>query len=109
LALTEAQRLCIECRKCCVDVQIDTAYENSDREAIEFYRKRGFQVIKGEDGYLVFEIAYPCPQLRQEGCGIYARRPKVCREYSGERDYGEGCLLSGLKGKRRGKRKSPAA
>jgi Fe-S-cluster containining protein len=81
-----------------VDVQIDTAYENDDHEAVDFYRKRGFTVIKGDEGYLVFEIAFPCPQLTKKGCRIYSRRPKVCRRYTGEGDYGEDCALTRLNG-----------
>lgn len=101
MSLTEEQKQCIECQKCCVDVQIDTAYENNDREAIDFYRKRGFSIIEGDDGYLVFEIAFPCPQLTKKGCRIYPRRPKICREYSGEEDYENKCFLTRLRRKTR--------
>lgn len=101
---SEAQKLCLQCRKCCAEVQIDTAYENDDREAKEFYRRRGFKVMHGPDGYLTFELALPCPELTDRGCRVYRRRPKVCREYSGEADYGKGCWLGGLKRNRlRGK------
>lgn len=101
MAIAEEQKLCIQCRKCCHDVQIDTGYENDDREAAEFYGMRGFKVVRGDDGYLSVEMAFPCPQLGPEGCKIYPKRPKVCREYTGAADYGKDCLLTGLKKKPR--------
>lgn len=101
MVITKEQELCIQCRKCCNDVQIDTGYENDDREAAEFYKKRGFKIVKGDDGYISLEIAFPCPQLGPEGCSIYSKRPKVCREYTGITDYGKACFLTGLKKKPR--------
>lgn len=94
MPLSEENRICLECRKCCEDLLIETAYLNSDSEAAAFYRARGFKVRKGPAGKLVFEMTLPCPKLTDSGCGIYRRRPRVCREYTGEEDYGRGCGLA---------------
>ncbi|GAB4390690.1 MAG: hypothetical protein Kow0025_24450 [Thermodesulfovibrionales bacterium] len=94
MGLSEENRICLECRRCCEDLLIETAYRNSDADAAAFYRARGFKVSKGEAGRLVFEMTLPCPRLGEDGCSIYSRRPRVCRRYTGEDDYGRGCGLA---------------
>ena len=49
-------KICGECRACCVDLQIDTP---------EF--QKNARIL--------------CPHHTGSGCGIYATRPKVCREF----------------------------
>ncbi len=66
---------------------------------MEFYEARGFQVARLEEDAIVLSIEQTCPHLTPEGCDIYERRPKVCKEYSGVEDFGERCLLSKLKKK----------
>ena len=95
---TEKQKLCLACRKCCETVGTYTdpdIYEASERELIRFYRARGLTVTK-EDGYLFLHLEMPCPHLKENGCDIYAKRPKLCREYTGLDDFGKGCLWSSL-------------
>ncbi len=48
---------------------------------------RNIQVYKDEDGWFLL-VNNPCVHLQPDGrCGIYERRPKICREY--ENDYCE--------------------
>ena len=109
--LTEKQRMCVACRKCCeaVGVYIDPdIYTSSAKELTAFYKARGFSVSR-EDGLLFLVLDYPCPQLTRNGCGIYRKRPGICRTYSGLEDFGDGCLWSTLpehRKKKRGRKKS---
>jgi Fe-S-cluster containining protein len=105
--LTQKQRLCIACRKCCeaVGVYIDPDIYNSPvKDLIHFYKARGFSVAR-EDGLLFLVLDFPCPHLKKTGCAIYHKRPKICRTYSGLEDFGGECLWATLpehqkKGKR---------
>lgn len=96
--LSDKQKLCISCRRCCeaVGIYIDPDnYVESKRELVRFYRARGFHVTT-EDGLLYLTLDLPCPNLKKRGCGIYHHRPRVCRLYSGIDDFGKDCLWSAL-------------
>lgn len=95
---TEKQRLCITCRKCCMEVGIYThpdMYTCSEEETVHFYETRGFTVGKIED-LLVLTLKYPCPQLTTKGCAVYKERPQVCIDYSGLEDFGKDCFWSSI-------------
>jgi Fe-S-cluster containining protein len=93
------QKLCIECQKCCKNIAVYTHpdfYDCSAKEVLDFYKMRGVGVQKDKGAFLI-SFSFPCPHLTQDGCNIYEKRPKLCREYNGIEDFGEGCLLSILK------------
>jgi len=107
--LTKKQQLCIECKKCCTKVGVYTdpsIYELSEKDVIHFYEARGATVTRSDDHlFIVFDI--PCPHLAENGCNIYEKRPRICRIYSGQEEFGNECLwttISETNGKRpRGK------
>ena len=97
------QKLCIECQKCCTNVAVYTHpdfYECDPKEVRNFYKLRGFHVCK-DNGALLLTVPYPCPNLTAEGCKIYDKRPQTCRDYDGLEDFGDECLWSGLKKKKK--------
>lgn len=97
---TEEERLCISCQKCCRELSIYThpiLYSCPAEDIVDFYEARGFHVDRLEEDAIVLSVEQTCPHLTPEGCDIYDRRPKVCREYSGIEDFGERCLWSKLK------------
>ncbi len=97
------QRLCIECQRCCKDVAVYTHpdfYECSMKEVLNFYKMRGFRVQKEKGAYLL-SLTFPCPHLTADGCSIYEKRPQSCRDYNGIEDFGDECLWSGLKKKKK--------
>lgn len=73
--------------KCCTYVtqQIDAP---RSMEAFDFLlwqlSHRDVQLYKDEDGWFLL-VNNPCLHLQTDGrCGIYATRPKVCREHSND-------------------------
>ena len=98
--LSEKERLCISCQKCCKEIFIYThpiLYSCPTNTVVDFYRARGFDVTKlGEDA-LILSLKHTCPHLTPEGCDIYEKRPKACVDYSGIEDFGDDCLWSTLK------------
>jgi Fe-S-cluster containining protein len=90
------QQLCIECRKCCMQVGVytDTSiYELTESEVVHFYEARGATVSKSdEELFIVFDL--PCPHITPKGCAIYEKRPEICRKYSGLHEFGDNCLWS---------------
>jgi Fe-S-cluster containining protein len=90
------QQLCVECRKCCMQVGVYTdpsIYEMTEREVVHFYEARGATVTKSDSElFIVFNL--PCPHLSNKGCAIYKKRPKICRKYSGLDEFGDDCLWS---------------
>jgi|GEM_PF-1009936 Fe-S-cluster containining protein len=91
---TKKQQLCIECKKCCTKVGVYTdpaIYELSEKDVVNFYKARGAAVTRSDNHlFIVFDL--PCPHLAQNGCNIYEKRPKICRIYSGQEEFGEECL-----------------
>lgn len=76
--------------KCCSYI---TQHISTPRSIEEFdyllwqVSHRNVQVYKDEDGWFLL-VNNPCVHLLPDGrCGIYERRPKICREY--ENDYCE--------------------
>lgn len=101
--MTDKQKICIECRKCCVDVAFHTPYTNDREDVIDFYTVRGFEVTKERDGYLMITVNnYPCPKLTPEGCGVYETRPEVCKKFDGKKVMGKECAWYGKKFDRKG-------
>ncbi len=73
--------------KCCTYVTQRIPGPRSKRDFEELLWQvshRGVEVYKDDDGwFLLFDS--PCEHLQADGrCGIYARRPFVCREYSND-------------------------
>lgn len=83
-------RVCKSCQMCCKDVAVYTSYKKNDKEAIDFYRLRGFEIETDGEWVLLVLRNFPCPHLNSEGCTIYNHRPKVCRTYSGWKEQ-PGC------------------
>jgi Fe-S-cluster containining protein len=88
----------MKCRKCCEKVGVYTdpyIYEMSEQEVIDFYEARGATITKSDaELFIVFDL--PCPHLTPQGCDIYPKRPKICRIYSGQHEFGDECLWSTL-------------
>ena len=98
--LTEKERLCISCQKCCNELFVYThpvLYSCSAETIVDFYKARGFDVSRLEEDAILLSFKHTCPHLTPDGCDIYEDRPKACADYSGIEDFGEGCLWSTLK------------
>jgi len=98
--LTEKEKLCISCQKCCKEIFVYThpvLYSCPAEMIAEFYEARGFTVTRLKEDAMILSLAHTCPHLTPEGCDIYEKRPNACEEYSGIEDFGEGCLWSSLK------------
>ena len=74
--------------KCCVYVTqaIDTPRTKYAFEALAWQvLHRGVEVYKDSDRVWYLLFAATCEKLLPDGrCGIYERRPQVCRDYSNE-------------------------
>jgi len=98
--LTEKERLCIACQKCCKELFIYThpvLYDCPAGTIADFYKARGFDVTTLEENAMILSFKHICPHLTPAGCDIYETRPTACSDYSGIEDFGEGCLWSSLK------------
>lgn len=98
--LSEKEKLCIACQKCCKELFLYThpvLYSCPAETIVDFYRVRGFDVTRLEEDALILSFKHTCPHLTSEGCDIYEKRPQACVEYSGIEDFGEECLWSTLK------------
>ena len=90
--LTEKQKVCIKCQRCCKDIHILTPYAGDNKDMVEFFSARGFKVyrvpidVDKKEIRLMVSFEYPCPFLTPAGCAIYPNRPQVCREYDGTKD-----------------------
>lgn len=99
--LSQKQRLCLECRKCCQELGVFTLkafYEDQPEDVIHFYKTRGCTITPHESGLIYMSIKVPCPHLIESGCAIYEQRPQICRKYSGIEEFGKGCLWASLAG-----------
>jgi Fe-S-cluster containining protein len=99
-ALSEKERLCISCQKCCKEIFIYThpvLYSCPADIVVDFYRARGFEITRLREDALILSLKHTCPHLTAEGCDIYEKRPQACVDYSGIEDFGDGCLWSTLK------------
>ncbi len=98
--LSEKEKLCIACQKCCKELFIYThpvLYSCPAGPLVDFYRARGFDVKRLEEDAIILSFKHTCPHLTPEGCDIYEQRPEACVNYSGIEDFGEECLWSKLK------------
>ncbi len=73
--------------KCCTYItqQIDTPRSKADFELLLWQvSHEHVRLYQDEDGwFLLFDT--PCSHLLPDGrCGIYERRPQICRDYSNE-------------------------
>lgn len=80
------ERLCEYCTaKCCryFALPIETPSERRDFDYIRWFlmHDRASVFVDGETWYLLVQT--PCEHLRTDNrCGIYDRRPQICRDYS---------------------------
>jgi Fe-S-cluster containining protein len=98
--LTEKERLCISCQKCCKELFIYThpvLYGCPAGTIVDFYKARGFDVNRLEEDAIILSLKHTCPHLTSGGCDIYDQRPQACADYSGIEDFGQDCLWSTLK------------
>lgn len=95
--LTEEQmsKICVACQRCCKEVHVQTGILMNDEESVEFYRARGF-ITENRNGKVYLRMNVPCPSLTEKGCGIYEKRPVVCRVYTGE-SLGDICPLNKIR------------
>ena len=78
--LTEQQVKCKACRECCEYIEIPTTMLSI--EVVEYYLVRGEQFyINPDNGVFNVRIYKPCIHLTKDGCGIYDKRPPICREF----------------------------
>ena len=85
--ITQYEMICIGCQECCRYVTFTiNFYSNPERDNLsEFYKVRGFTVIKHADSIEVM-IPSACPELTKYGCKIYSSRPERCKVYDGLKD-----------------------
>jgi Fe-S-cluster containining protein len=89
---------CSRCGQCCREVffAIDKAYTEDGLDHLEWAQYHGFTITYRDDIYgrrlWGVELNTPCMHLRDEtdgktSCAIYENRPKMCRDYSGEKNF----------------------
>ena len=76
---------CRDCESvCCRYIAVQTA-QPRHRDEYELMRwqlsHEGVCIYIDPEGDWMVQVATPCRQLVNHRCGIYAARPKVCREY----------------------------
>jgi Fe-S-cluster containining protein len=87
--------LCEHCTALCckyIALPIDTPRTPRDFDDIRWYLMHENVSVFVEDGDWYVQFAARCRNLAADNlCGVYATRPKICREYkAGECDYGGG-------------------
>jgi Fe-S-cluster containining protein len=82
----ERQKTCIACQACCKKLHIPiNPILLTDPEMVNLWTTRGLYVrFLGVTP--VISIDNICPHLHEDGCDIYANRPKSCRDYDGRKD-----------------------
>lgn len=76
--LTNRQKQCLLCRKCCEMIAFPVANDILK----EFYTARGETLVRSErTGMHSVLMQRPCQHITNQGCKIYHSRPKACREY----------------------------
>lgn len=83
--MTESE-ICVRCTGCCRYVTVEIVKPRS-KEKIELYTwyllHKNVQIYIDNDGAWNLLFITPCTKLGTDGrCGIYATRPKICKEYS---------------------------
>ena len=76
--------LCIGCQWCC-NYFIYTIARLMEPEG-KYLSVRGVSV-EAEDGMLYGVVPSRCPNLTEEGCAIYSKRPLTCKRGGGDADY----------------------
>lgn len=74
--------------KCCkyVVLEIDSPEDKDDFENIKWYvAHKNINVFTDDEKEWFIEFITPCEHLNEKNlCGIYEKRPKICKEYSQE-------------------------
>jgi len=78
--------ICLECLECCKNISFDLEIKGSYYLYEQFAAIRNIKIITVKDNRVYFLLYHPCPQLTDEGCKIYIKRPEVCRIYDGRLD-----------------------
>ncbi len=86
---------CRGCSDCCeyIAVPISRPRSNRDYDELFWYLvHRNVWVFVDDEGDWFVQFNTPCRQLQNRRCGIYSRRPHVCRDYKVDEctTYGEG-------------------
>ncbi len=92
------EKSCLRCGRCCREVvfQIDNAYTEKGLDHLEWAKYHRLKIVYRDDSdgrrLWGIELNNPCIHLREEAggrtsCAIYEIRPKICRDYTGERDF----------------------
>ena len=85
-----AENKCSFCvgSKCCTYVtqQIDTPRGMKDFDVLLWQVSHPqVEAYKDEDGWFLMIVNVPCSHIEPSGaCGIYEKRPMICREYSND-------------------------
>ena len=88
------KQLCHGCVKCCMHLnhEIDPPESNEDCDyIIWFLLHENISIWVDDENVWYIEFKTPCKELKNDLCGIYDRRPQVCREYLQDK-----CLNSNL-------------
>ena len=84
--MMKKQALCLQCMKCCKIIAFPTLYPNSPTVK-NLYKERGWEVYWDSKREILFIYGnHPCLHLGKNGCTIYGKRPKACRDYDGRND-----------------------
>lgn len=79
---------CKKCGMCCkyVALEIDCPEDLDDFENIKWYvAHKNVNVFVNEDNEWHIEFITPCAYLGQDNlCGVYGKRPQICRDYSAD-------------------------
>ncbi len=86
---------CKNCDLCCkyICLEIDKPTEKKDFDEIKwFLLHKNIWVYIDHDGSWNIQFNTPCEKLNNTLCGIYEKRPQICREHSIEdcEKYGHG-------------------
>lgn len=75
---------CQQCGSCCR--WIGFSFNDLSGKALEFYTKRGCEILKSEHGEYRIYVPCICVHLKDNKCTIYDQRPLVCIEGVGYED-----------------------
>jgi Fe-S-cluster containining protein len=73
---------CGTCHLCCEVFMLNVSDVPDDGR--EFFETWGCVIGDNCSGGTVLKLHHPCQYLTKEGCSIYKKRPKFCREYKCE-------------------------
>ena len=80
--LTQEQKneLCLSCQWCCRNILMRVPA--IDEPFMQFYHAWGVH-LEMFDGLLFAVLPHKCQHITEKGCGIYDKRPVVCRGANG--------------------------